>query len=64
MKKKQIKFDKKLSFDKETIARLNDEQLKNVEGGQTIASVTCNKASEEQADALPSCVACSCNGTA
>ena len=31
---KKIKFDKKLSLNKETIAKLNDAQMKHVKGGE------------------------------
>jgi hypothetical protein len=63
MKKKIIKFDKALSLDKETIAKLNDEQLGALEGG----SNTCFAPAGEEAEALAafptiaSCQACSCN---
>jgi len=66
MKKKITKVDKTLKIDKETIAKLNEEQLGNVEGGLTnpVGSATCNTKSAEAAeeDALASCLACSCNG--
>ena len=64
MKKKTVKVSKSLSLDKETIAKLNEEQLGDVEGG-SVNSATCNtKASEsvEEEAALVSCGACSCNG--
>lgn len=66
MKKKTVKVTKNLQIDKETIAKLNDEQLQNVDGGGVINSLTCNtKSSIEEEDlAANSCGACSCNGTA
>ncbi len=60
MKKKQITFDKKLSLDKLTVAKLDDEQSISVEGGKTF-SITCNKAVAEESDVEASCIACSCN---
>ncbi|GAB3636806.1 hypothetical protein GCM10027422_23960 [Hymenobacter arcticus] len=62
MKKKIIKLDKALSLDKETVAKLNDEQLGALEGG----SNTCNGGGKEvqAAEAFPtigSCQGCSCN---
>ena len=33
---KKIKFEKKLSLNKKTIAKLNNEQMKEVKGGSTI----------------------------
>ncbi len=63
MKKKIIQFDKALSLDKETIAKLNDEQLGALEGG----SNTCNGPVAQEAEALAafptigSCQGCSCN---
>ena len=66
MKKKTIKLDKALSLDKETIAKLNDEQLSeeqlgNLEGGGTN---TCNggTAGPQKGISVNSCAACSCNG--
>ena len=63
MKKKVIKLDNALSLDKETIAKLNEDQLGTLEGGMAAAgtTITCNAAAEAQA--FPnSCGACSCNG--
>ncbi len=63
MKKKSITLDKSLSLDKETIAKLNEEQLGTLEGG----SNTCNGGGTKQAEvaeAFPtigSCQGCSCN---
>jgi hypothetical protein len=64
MKKQSIKVSKNLSLDKETIARLNDEQLGDVAGG-SVASASCNTkiATEEDDLAGNTCGACSCNGT-
>jgi hypothetical protein len=62
MKKKVIKLDKALSLDKETVAKLNEEQLGTLEGGGTN---TCNgggAALEQEAATVNSCLACSCNG--
>jgi hypothetical protein len=59
------KITKNLQIDKETIAKLDDQQLNNVDGGVTnVQSLTCNQAAstEEQDAAFASCVACSCNG--
>ncbi len=33
--KKNIKLNEKLSFNKETIAKLNDDQMSNIEGGSS-----------------------------
>ena len=46
---KKIKFDKKLSLNKETIARLNDAQMGKVKGGEvagilSLLGATCRKA--------------------
>lgn len=68
MKKKAIKLDNALSLDKETIAKLNEDQLGTLEGGLVAAGTnTCNGAGvqQEAAEAWPtinSCQACSCNG--
>ena len=63
MKKKVIKVDKALSLDKETIAKLNEEQLGDLEGGQAAGTtITCNGGAAP-ANLFPdSCGACSCNG--
>ncbi len=37
--KKKIKLNGKLSFNKETIAKLNDDQMNNIEGGTITYSV-------------------------
>jgi hypothetical protein len=64
MKKNTIKLDKALSFDKETIAKLNDDQLGTLEGGQA-GSNTCNTAPApavaDDGTTVNSCLACSCN---
>ncbi|GAB2719751.1 hypothetical protein GCM10011495_40420 [Hymenobacter frigidus] len=62
MKKQAIKLDKALSLDKETIAKLNEDQLGTLEGGMVAGTtITCNAVAEAQA--FPnSCGACSCNG--
>ena len=61
MKKKAIKLDKALSLDKETIAKLNEDQLGTLEGGMVAGTtVTCNAAEANLAD-IGSCTACSCN---
>ncbi len=64
MKKKTTKVDKSLKLDKETIAKLNEEQLGNLEGGLTnpVNSATCNTKASLEEEALASCLACSCNG--
>ena len=65
MKKKSISLDKSLSLDKETVAKLNEDQLGDVVGGGT--TNTCNgtpPALEAEAGIIPtinSCQACSCN---
>lgn len=33
---KKVKFDGKLSLNKETVAKLNDEQMKSINGGWTV----------------------------
>jgi len=61
MKKDVIKLEKALSFDKEIIAKLNDEQLSALEGGMMIAgSASCNQGAQTTGNT--SCEACSCNG--
>jgi len=61
MKKQAIKLDKALSLDKETIAKLNEDQLGTLEGGMVAGTtVTCNGPVEAFAD-MASCTACSCN---
>jgi len=56
MKKQAVKLDKALSLDKETIAKLTDEQLSTLEGGMVLtASITCGGPPTQ------SCNACSCN---
>ncbi len=67
MKKKAIKLDNALSLDKETIAKLNEDQLGTLEGGLAAGTNTCNGGGvqQEAADFFPtinSCQACSCNG--
>lgn len=64
MKKKSISLDKSLSLDKETVAKLNEDQLGDIVGGGT--TNTCNGGGGQQLEALPtidvnSCQACSCN---
>jgi hypothetical protein len=60
MKKQTIQVSKNLSLDKETIAKLNDEQLGDVAGG-SVNSASCNKGLEDDDLAGNSCGACSCN---
>lgn len=62
MKKKSISLDKSLSLDKETIAKLNEDQLGDIVGGGT--TNTCNGQALEQDATIEvgSCQACSCNG--
>ena len=64
MKKKAIKLDNALSLDKETIAKLNEDQLGTLEGGLIAGgSNTCNAApaAAEFDGTIASCQACSCN---
>ena len=63
MKKNAIKLDKALSFDKEIIAKLNDEQLNALEGGllrDGAGTASCNNGAQTTGNT--SCEACSCNG--
>ena len=64
MKKKSISLNKALSLDKETVAKLNEDQLGDVVGGG--GTNTCNGAPapqlEEAFATVASCQACSCNG--
>ncbi len=63
MKKKVIKLENSLSLDKETISRLNEEQLGQLEGGMAAGGTnTCARLAEEGFQTGPSCDACSCNG--
>lgn len=65
MKKKAIKLDNALSLDKETIAKLNEDQLGTLEGGLVAGGTnTCNAAALQDAafdGTIASCQACSCN---
>ena len=61
MKKKVIKLENSLSLDKETISRLNEEQLGQLEGGIAAGTNTCALLAAEGLQG-PSCDACSCNG--
>ena len=38
---KKVKLNSKLSFNKETIAKLNDEQMNVVNGGKTVSCNGC-----------------------
>ncbi|WDF56037.1 class I lanthipeptide [Mucilaginibacter sp. KACC 22063] len=67
MKKKPIKVTKSLSLDKETVAKLDENQLNEVAGGGTTNTCNGNQPAQqfEEAAALidiNSCQACSCNG--
>ena len=54
--KKNIQFNKKaLSLNKETVAKLNDEQLKSIAGGKYENQV------DEESRAAISCWSSSCN---
>lgn len=63
--KKQVKIAQNLSLDKETVARLDENQLKEVAGG---GSFSCNApvvAAEDGSDEITdinSCCNASCNG--
>ena len=61
MKKKPIKVTKSLSLDKETISKLDENQLNEVAGGGTTNTCNGGKALEAAID-INSCQACSCNG--
>jgi natural product precursor len=45
---KKIKFEKKLSLNKETVANLTDDQMNRIKGGREISeqvcTITCNAA--------------------
>ncbi|PWK18072.1 hypothetical protein LV89_04223 [Arcicella aurantiaca] len=61
--KKQVKIAQKLSFDKETVSKLDEDQLKNVAGG---GSLSCNAAAVAEDDNdevldINSCCNNSCN---
>jgi hypothetical protein len=61
--KKQIQIDK-LSLDKETVSRLDEEQLKNFLGGGVPDSISCNKPAaleEDEELGWNSCCNNSCN---
>jgi len=47
---KKVKFNGKLSLNKETIAKLNDSQMKSVNGGATVNTL-CGQ------------ITCGCSGT-
>ncbi|PWK18073.1 hypothetical protein LV89_04224 [Arcicella aurantiaca] len=65
--KKQVKIAQNLSLDKETIAKLDESQLKDVAGG---GSLSCNNAAAVAEDStddseltdIHSCCNASCNG--
>lgn len=62
MKKKPVNVKKTLSFDKETIAKLNEDQLDQIAGGGS-NTCSCNRAAEAEAIIdidVHSCKACSC----
>ncbi|WP_020607419.1 class I lanthipeptide [Spirosoma spitsbergense] len=59
MKKKQITLER-LTLDKETIARLNDEQLREVAGGMGTFSCKSDELLEEEALAGGTCCKASC----
>lgn len=65
MKKKPVNVKKALSFDKETIAKLNEDQLDQIAGGGS-NTCSCNGGAAAQEAAIDidinSCVACSCRG--
>ena len=63
MKKQAIKLDKALSLDKETIAKLSEDQLGTLEGGmmQAGTTATCNGSDYDGTSTVCSCSACSCN---
>ncbi len=47
---KKIKLDGKLKLNKETIAKLNDNQMSNIKGGQTdYTCITCTEHTCERA---------------
>ncbi|RAJ76599.1 natural product precursor [Chitinophaga dinghuensis] len=51
----------KLSLNKETISRLNDEQMKNVIGGLVDADTSCGEGSCQSQQGASSCDKNSCN---
>lgn len=69
---KKIKLKGKLSLNKETIAKLNDEQMGNVIGGDVFTSIFACKKSKDCTtlftDQAVSCISCTgdlcntCNG--
>ena len=62
MKKKTIKVEKPLVLDKETIIRLDDEQMRQDVGGAVDASISCYswQCAEQEGFVTNSCLACSC----
>ena len=61
MKKKTILIES-ISLDKETIARLDENQLNGVLGGMAAGTLSCNNATvENQELEIDSCCRCSCN---
>ena len=61
MKKKQIKIDR-LTLDKETISRLNEDQLRDIAGGG--GTYSCGRAEESEEEeqlAAGSCCKGSCD---
>ena len=63
--KKQVKIAQNLSLDKETVAKLDENQLKEIAGG---GSMSCNAAAAVEEDdsdeiiGINSCCNNSCNG--
>jgi hypothetical protein len=62
MKKKTIKVDKKLVLDRETIIRLDDEQMSHQGGGAFSETASCAsvQCTAQEAIVTNSCLVCSC----
>ena len=58
--KKKISIDK-LALDKETISKLDEQQLKAFAGGGPPNSISCNQAVDENELEWDSCCNASCN---
>ncbi|UHG94935.1 class I lanthipeptide [Spirosoma oryzicola] len=62
MKKKPVKIDQ-LDLDKETISRLSDNQLMQIEGGEERQTLSCAGRDEAAEIVTQSCCYLTCNDT-
>ncbi len=55
---KKVKFNKKLQLNKETVANLNNEEMKNLKGGGPITIINC----QTVLTICASCINTNCGG--